>query len=445
MSTTRMDEFEALFKQFPDVPREVIVKNDLLRLGIRFTDKAILAAKRCSTGTDRGVIFSIAKVKYEELPKEHALYAPLSIWIEGGIYDLRRTIFENRLNPTTPYIIDEIDNQLTLCADGKPLAKVKYPEVPEYYAKQFEDGTYYHEVLPMNSWNLFAFNVALRYCQLWKNNGQCKFCDINAHARQKTADGELYTKRKPYKDAERVAQVAEEIFLNQGIQTREKRTLAIFITGGTILNEIDGKNEEQFYLEQVEAIRNKIGHRWPIILQTRVRSKEVCQQYRDAGVNLHSANLELWDKNLFKWICPGKELNVGRDEWVRRLIESVDVFGEGHVTTNFVSGVEMAKPFGFKTVDAALKSTTEGLEFLMSHGVIPKFDVWNISPLSDLAGNTPPPLEYYVRLDQAWCEIWTKYNLPPIDATGPMGPGRSLDFVSAHKDMDSVLCAQACQ
>ena len=78
------------------------------------------------------------------------------------------------------------------------------------------------------------------------------------------------------------------------------------------------------------------------------------------------------------------------------------------------------------------------LEYLMSHGVVPKFDTWNVSPWSGLAGNEPPPLEYYIRIDQAWCEIWQKYSLPPVDGMGPMGPGRAREFVGAFRDTDSI-------
>ena len=38
----------------------------------------------------------------------------------------------------------------------------------------------------------------------------------------------------------------------------------------------------------------------------------------------------------------------------------------GKVQPSFVSGVEMARPHGFKTVDEAVKSTTSGFEYLMS-------------------------------------------------------------------------------
>jgi hypothetical protein len=106
------------------------------------------------------------------------------------------------------------------------------------------------------------------------------------------------------------------------------------------------------------------------------------------------------------------------------MLDEVDVFGEGNVTPCFVEGVEMCQPWGFKTVDEAVKSTAEGWDFLMSHGVIPRPNLWVVSSKSALKGNTPPPLEFYVRMDLAWYELWHKYTLPPVRRFNLMGPGR---------------------
>jgi hypothetical protein len=47
------------------------------------------------------------------------------------------------------------------------------------------------------------------------------------------------------------------------------------------------------------------------------------------------------------------------------MVDAVDVFGETNVRPNFVSGVEMAKPHGFATVQEAVQSTSDGFDFMM--------------------------------------------------------------------------------
>ena len=177
------------------------------------------------------------------------------------------------------------------------------------------------------------------------------------------------------------------------------------------------------------------------MLQTGPKDKKVYKRYKAAGVTAIHAQLEVWDKDLFKVICPGKARMIGWDAWVKKILDAVDVFGEGNVTPGLVAGVEMCQPYGFKDVDQAIKSTAEGFEFLMSHGVSVRYNCWNISPWSALASNQPPPLEYFVRLDKAWCESLNTFNLPPPTGFGQMGPGRATGCVHAgYMDMDPVRC-----
>ena len=188
-------------------------------------------------------------------------------------------------------------------------------------------------------------------------------------------------------------------------------------------------------MQYVEAIRERIGYRWPTILQIAAKGKKTWKRYRSVGVDVVHPNNEVWDKELFAWFCPGKDKFFGRQEWIRWVLEAVAVFGEGDVTPNFVNGVEMAQPYGFNDVDSAVRSTTEGIEFLMPHGVIPRLDHWNISPLSVLAGNHPPSLKFFIRINQVLRETWVKHDLPPIHSLGPVGPGRARHVVSGLLDM----------
>ena len=88
------------------------------------------------------------------------------------------------------------------------------------------------------------------------------------------------------------------------------------------------------------------------------------QRYKDYGITIYHPNYEVWDKRLFELICPGKERYVGREEWHRRIFDAAEVFGARYVIPNFVAGVEMAKPFGFATVDEAIASHDRGARLL---------------------------------------------------------------------------------
>lgn len=187
---------------------------------------------------------------------------------------------------------------------------------------------------------------------------------------------------------------------------------------------VDGLNEDDFYMRYVEAIVGAVGYRWPVCLQTHPKTLEVCKRFRAGGVVSHEANLEVWDERLFNILCPGKAKRVGWKKWVDMLCDEVDIFGEGNVSTAIVCGVEMCQPYGFKTIDEAVKSTLEGFDYLMAHGVLPRPIQWIVEPGSSLADNKPAPLEYYIRLFYGWHELWVKHGLPPVQRYPIMGPGR---------------------
>lgn len=431
----RVEELELFFRQFPLVPPEVIVKDDLLRLGLNFTPSSLEAAQGCRVKSYR--LFTYDRVKHDQLAQGEPFKVPEDLDIIRGPYSLRRTNVQVRINPDSPYRVEAEDGRVFIREADSVIAEVEYPKAPSYYGKTFEDGTKYSEVVAMV--NGVAFSTVYRVCQYWGEKLECKFCDINENIRQGRKSKKLSVP-KAYKPFEQVAEVMKEIFLGEQ-DVVGTRPISMLLTGGAILTRLDGRDELDFYLRYVEAIREKVGYRWPLTLQTGPKTKAEFKRYKDAGVTCSHSQLEVWDKDLFKTICPGKQRRIGWDEWVRRLVDSVDVFGEGNAAPGLVAGVEMCQPYGFKDVASAVKSTAAGFDYLMSRGVNVRYNLWNISPLSALAGNQPPPLEYYIRLDIAWCETWTKYKLPVTTGFGPMGPGLAITGHSSYLDMDPVLLA----
>ena len=165
------------------------------------------------------------------------------------------------------------------------------------------------------------------------------------------------------------------------------------------------------------------------------------QRLRDAGVRIYHPNFEIWDKRLFELYCPGKARHIGRDEWIHRILDAADVFGPEGVIPNFVAGVEMAPPAGFGSIEDAIRSTAEGLEFFMSHGVSPRFTTWCPEPMSVLGKDqSGAPLEYHIRLLQTYRDLRAKYNLPPPIGYGDPGLGNAVFSVSSFMDVLPPIC-----
>jgi hypothetical protein len=315
---------------------------------------------------------------------------------------------QTTLNSSSPYVIDAVDGKAKLFLEGKEICDVSFPPPLKYYTRKFADGTAYHEIIAYG-----YFVTAFRNCQYWGPDEECRFCDININARQ-MKDSKDFTFNPPVKPMEYMVEVAKSIEQDATEEVGFTPLIDYLITGGTILKTLHGKDEDDFYLEYAAALKWG-GHRRHVYLQTNAKDKAALKRYRAAGVDGHHANMEVWDRKLFEWINPGKNRRIGWDNWVQGMIDAVDVFGETNVRPNFVSGVEMAQPYGFKTVKEAVQSTSEGFDTMMKHGVFPRLNQWRREPGSNLVSSHPQPaipLDFYLQLMSNYYATWKKYSLP---------------------------------
>jgi hypothetical protein len=443
----RTEELGFFFEKYPEVPKEVLIKEDILRLGVQFSPESLEISKNYQT--QKYPLFSFDRSKVADMKRQEYLYAPEDLKIIGGRYNLRPTVFCTRISTDSPYIVKAIDGKLFLCDAyfNDTLADVKLRRRPRYYDLTFDDGVQYCQIAALNYWGYHAITTVLQNCQYWGKGEECKFCDINVNVRQhKSTDRSLIVEKK----LDRVVKVMDAIFC-QGLYKAStqtdvsteiddesevtRRPRALVITGGTISKQLRGRDDTAFYSDYIRAVRERVGNKPIISASTHAKNKEDCKRLRDAGADIHLPNIEVWDKRLFPIICPGKDKFVGRDEWIKRVIESVDVWGECCVGPAFVSGVELAQPYGFKDIDQAVDSTGEGLDYLMSYGVVPRFISWCVEPLSDLGKQQPAPLEYYIKIDKKYHELMKKHRLQNSPCFGPEGPGRAVITHSAYMDM----------
>jgi len=426
---SKINELEGYIKRYSDMPREVIVKEDVLRNGIQFSE-AVLESSG-SYQTKSYYLFSTDRVKIEDMTKKEFLRAPEEIRLVKGPYDLRPTVVASRISADSPYLVDKIDGKFVLKADGHIVSEVVLRDRPAYYDDVLSDGTPCSEIAPSTSWGNTVFVTILRACGYWGDKEECKYCDINHNYRQnKQAGRQMCGHKKPEQIREALKIVFGKKYDGAG------RTC--LLSGGTVIKKVDGKDDFSFYQDYVMAARDAIGGRWPVELQGAAKDKETFKLMKAAGVDVFHPNIEVWDKKLFEIICPGKDRFIGRDEWIKRTVEAVDVFGEGNVTPAFVAGVEMAQPWGFKTVSEAVKSTAEGWDFLMKNGVVPRLFQWVVEPFSYLGGQEPPPLEFQLENIRSWYETWKRYRLPLPRGKGQMGPGVATNCNSAYLDMGPV-------
>ncbi|MEU4678941.1 radical SAM protein [Micromonospora sp. NPDC023737] len=428
--SSRTDLIEDLMGRFPHVPREAVIKEDLLRGGLAFDDSALTENEGGDVKPKSYFIFSFDHRTLPELGAAALRRPPEEIVLTGGPYELRRTVVSVRTNPDSPYRVKpDDDGRLKLFLDGRAIAEVGLPPMPDYYRHTLANGKSVMEVAPTIQWGYLIYLTAFRVCQYFGAKEECQYCDINHNWRQHKQAGRPYTGVKP------VDEVLEALAIIDKYDTA-RASKAYTLTGGSITSKVDGLAEADFYGRYAQAIEERFPGRWIGKVVAQALPRADVQRFHDYGIRIYHPNYEVWDKRLFELYCPGKERYVGREEWHRRILESAEVFGPRNVIPNFVAGVEMAAPHGFTSVDEAIDSTAEGLQYFMSRGITPRFTTWCPEPTTPLGRSNPQgaPLEYHIRLLEIYRATMEANGLSSPPGYGPAGPGRAVFSVSSFMD-----------
>ncbi|MBX7058820.1 MAG: radical SAM protein [Leptospirales bacterium] len=424
---TTLQELELAERSYRTIPFEAILKQDLLRLGLNFDAAALQQGEFKAKDY---FIFTFDHVPLKEQDQQIRFRIPEEIRISGGAFALAPTVVSVRVNPHSPYrIAADSEGGPALFLGEQRLAAAEFPPAPPWYAHRTASGKAPGEIAPVIEWGYLIYLTAFRNCQYFGAEEECAFCDINHNYRQQKLEGRPYTGVKSI----------EEILETLAWIDAEDHTAKVYtITGGSVLTQLRGKNETEFYFQYAEAIENRFPGRWMGKVVTQAWEKEELQRFRNVGIRIYHPNYEVWAPHLFEKLCPGKTRFIGRDVWIRRILDSASVFGASHVIPNFVAGVELSRPWGFASVSEAIASTAEGLDFFMSHGIAPRFTTWCPEPyttLTSIAEQDHPPLLYFLELLTVWKSTFEKYKLPTPPGYGEPGPGKAVFSVSAFMDV----------
>ncbi len=417
---------DAVAAEFPDLPREVLVKEDVLRRGVWFTPEAL--AKGNEYARKSYFIFSFDHRPLSEMKGEARDHAPEEIALEGGPSQFRRVVVSVRLNPESPYVVAvDGDGAVGLTLGPTFLAGVAFSPRPPYYGTVLADGTPITEVAPSIEWGYLLYLTVFRMCQYFGKEEECQFCDINRNFKQQRSLGRPYFAIKP------VDRLLEAL---RHVAASGSHAKAYTLTGGSITSDLEGLDEASFYIRYAEAIEAEFPGRWLGKMVVQALPKEAVARIRRAGIRIYHPNYEVWDKDLFGVLCPGKSRYVGRDTWIQRILDAAEVFSPSAVIPNFVAGIEMSKPHGFVREEDAWRSTGEGLDYFMRRGIVPRFTTYCPEPLSVLGQtNGPASLRYHAGLLRTWRDIHQGHGLPAPPGYGAPGLGEGVFSVSSFMDV----------
>lgn len=204
-------------------------------------------------------------------------------------------------------------------------------------------------------------------CSLKDKGLDCKFCNINATKSRFSVLDKL-----DWKTPKQIAEVITAAY-------KEDNYHGFNLTGGFIPE----RREVEYYIDVIEAVIDESG-----LSPEEIRGMacvgapselSIIDKYKEAGYTNIATNMEVWDEDMFKYICPGKiQFGGNHDHWVKTLEHEVEIFGKGNVRSLFVGGLE--------SKDRLL----EGIEYLNSIGVISQPCIWKPCIGSALEGHRAP-------------------------------------------------------
>ncbi|MDR1532944.1 MAG: radical SAM protein [Clostridiales bacterium] len=279
-----------------------------------------------------------------------------------------------RQNPKSDYALEYEDGIFFVTKGGALLWEgITFPKRPKFYDGETSDGKKFRDIgmiLTDKCIEVWYSNE----CAFKERDEECMFCDIN-----KRGPGDTFLKQSSH-----IAELTKAAF-DEGIADR------IDFTGGVIAE----RREIEYYTDAIEAIQDALGC-------TDINSSACIAAPRDfgnigrlkeAGFSNVTLNMEIWDENIFRTVCPGKERTVGHARWIEAEKYAARVFGFGHVRCNFVTGIEPK----FKTL--------EGIEYLASVGVYANPNSFGPRAGTPFEGVRPPTLEWYYDLSFKAAEI----------------------------------------
>ena len=161
------------------------------------------------------------------------------------------------------------------------------------------------------------------------------------------------------------------------------------------------RKELDYYLDVAEEIQNRTGlkeFRATAVVGAPL-DFSVIDKYKEAGYFSIRMNLEIWDKNIWNTICPGKRNHCGGwENWIKALEYAAEVFGKGRVASNIVGGIEPKS------------SILEGIEYKASKGIIGSASAWRPVAGSVLEGHRSPETAWHFDLQQQIASIYKRYG-----------------------------------
>jgi len=260
--------------------------------------------------------------------------AGIQLLLESGL--VLNAIYGEDFCEKSPYHIEKENGSIRIYKNRELVCICAAIKAPEWYAKRTRGGYFMADIILQEGRDTLITGI-WNNCCYYQNGTQCRFCVFG------------YEKGIERKSIGNIVETLQAAL-------KEKSGYHLHMTGGNTFGVDRGI---QYYQDYIKKIRGTIIASLPISLEVSPPEDiKYLDDIIDSGVNGFSINIEVWDEERRKEICPGKS-KIKRDDYFkawRRVSERLGRFTSSSV---IIVGLDRAE------------NIEEGIKELVKMGIKP--------------------------------------------------------------------------
>ena len=323
----------------------------------------------------------------------------------------KTSIVKLRYNSLSILKIELKDGKLILIKNGKEVKEI-YGELIKKYdilnlKTQFYDENHiakikeFVDIVGIDRITVLFFDG----CYNWNCGKPCKFCDLHPKEKKDYSLRPNVNDIKKYRDVKNWWDKNKSIFF-AGIKYGIKQILEniqfnhkhLLLMAGNLP---ENKNVWDIAEETIENMSKYMEFNdFDVYLNIAPHDDlNRLKRLKKLGITQVQYNLEIANKELFEFTCPGK---IKYDVFVEKLKEAVEIMGRGNVRTNFVLGLQN------------INELLNEIEEFAKYGVVADYSVFQPKPGTEYYSKTAPSFEDVKFFTERLVDIYIKYGFKPI-------------------------------
>lgn len=291
-----------------------------------------------------------------------------------------------RFAARSPYVLHRARSGYELHYRGEPLVAVRLSPRPAWYERKTRSGKPMTRIGTLQGTYLGIYPA--KVCEYWTKKPQkvnCKFCSVGLNLGVDDADE---------KSIEEVMEVV------RAARAESQITYVDFNTG---------HYEGDTYLDILEPYILRIKRELGLLVGVQTpphRDLKRYDQLRAIGVNRVSFCFEIFDRQIFQEICPGKHAEYGLDFYLEAIRYCAQLGKRGPRDEPWVTNGEIIA--GLEPPESSIRA----IDWIVSVGAIPTVCVFRPLVGTDLEDRDPPETEELVPVFRRLYEATMEAGLP---------------------------------